>query len=234
MRKRHERRDIYTKIDVPYEMRHSCFYCGEYEYDLDHVPPTSRYHDFIGIYDSHQPILVPSCKECNGMLSNSLQKDIYERFDECKKKLTRKLSKYLRYELIWYDEELEYADFTGEFEKFSKAVPKEIEKAKQRLSWDHWPVSIDGIEIENVQMSYNFKLDGKEFRTLDHLLEYVKRVHKVPVKYFEKVLLIVGYAKVDYALRICQTQKVTTEAQMNRVLEDLAFSESDSGWQIAE
>lgn len=229
MVKRQERRNIYQKIDVPYNMRYTCFYCGEFECDLDHVPPTSRYHDFIGIYDSHMPLLVPSCKECNSLLGNTLQKDIYDRFEECKKKLTKKLSRYLRYELLWDEDELEYAGFTGEFSKFSEAVLKEVRKAKDRLTWEHWPVSIEGVEIENTHFNYYLKLDGKEFKTLDHLLEYVKRVHKVPVKYFEKVLLVVGYAKADYALRVCQTKKVTTEVQMNKVLSDLAFSESESG-----
>lgn len=223
-----QRYSLYKKIDIPYNMRNTCFYCGGFDYALDHVPPVTRYHDFMGIYDSHTPLLVPSCDQCNGLLGNSLQKDVYERFDECKKKLTKKLSKYLRYELLWDEDELEYAGFTGEFSKFSKAVLKEVRTAKDRLAWEHWPISVDGIEIENTQFNYYLKLDGKEFKTLDHLLEYVKRVHKVPVKYFEEVLLIVGYAKADYALRVCQIKKVTTEAQMNKVLKDLAFSEAES------
>jgi len=70
-------------------------------------------------------------------------------------------------------------------------------------------------------------MDNKEFKSLDHALEYGRKVYKIPARYLEKVLGIVGSAKADYGLSICRTQKVTSEAEMNNVLKDLAESESE-------
>lgn len=74
---------------------------------------------------------------------------------------------------------------------------------------------------------YKIKMDNKEFKSLDHVLEYGRRVYKIPVRYLEKVLGVVGSAKADYALSVCRTKIVKTEAEMNSILEDLSESESE-------
>lgn len=227
MAKRFERRIMYKRIDVPWEHKNTCFYCGEYSHADDHVPPTSRYHDFIALYDCHPPILVPACNQCNRVLSNTLQKDIYERFDECKELLLKRLDKYLMYGNIWDEDSLDYAKFTGDLGKFSKAIVKEAKVAKSRLEWEHWNVSVEGVDLEKSAEGYRIKMDGKEFKRLDHVLEYARRVHKVPATYLEKVLNIVGFVKADHALAVCRTRKVKSEAEMNKVLEDLLEVESE-------
>lgn len=139
MGKRFERRVVYKKIDVPWEFRHICFYCG----------------------------------------------------------------------------------------KFSKAIVKHAQIAKSRLEWEHWPISIDGNILEKSEEGYMIKMDGKEFKRLDHAIEYVKRVYKIPALYFEKVINVVGYVKADPALAVCRTRKVKSEAEMNKVLEDIIESERE-------
>lgn len=227
MAKRFERRTIYKRIDVPWHLRRLCFYCGENADCEDHVPPTSRYHDFMSLYDSHPPILVPSCRQCNKILADSLQRDVYERFDDCKELLLKKLSTLLMYGGLWDEDSLEYAGFTGDLGKFSNSVIKQVEIAKERMEWQHWNVFIDGGEVVKGESTGKIKMDNKEFKSLDHVLEYGRRVYKIPVRYLEKVLGVVGSAKADYALSVCRTQKVTTEAEMNMVLEDLTLSESE-------
>lgn len=227
MGKRFERRVVYKKIDVPWEFRNICFYCGEFSQHDDHVPPTSRYHDFMAMYDCHPPLLIPACKQCNSLLGDSLQRDIYERFEECKLRLLKKLDKYLMYGNIWDEDSLDYARFTGDLGKFSKAIVKHAQIAKSRLEWEHWPVSIDGNILEKSEEGYMIKMDGKEFKRLDHAIEYVKRVYKIPALYFEKVINVVGYVKADLALAVCRTRKVKSEAEMNKVLEDLIESERE-------
>lgn len=227
MAKRFERRIMYKRIDVPWDCKHICFYCGENAQADDHVPPTSRYHDFMCLYDSHPPLLVPACNQCNRVLGNSLQRDLYERFDECKDLLLKKLDKYLMYGNIWDKSSLAYARFTGDLGKFSKAVVKQAEIAKDRLEWEHWNLSIEGIDLDRSNEVYKIKMDGKEFKSLDHVLEYARRVHKIPPTYLEKVINIVGYVKADHALAVCRAKKVKSEAEMNKVLEDLIESESE-------
>lgn len=225
MVKRFERKVVYKRLDVPKEFLYTCFYCGEFSQTLDHVPPTSRYHDFMSLFDSHVPIFVPACNQCNGLLGDSLQRDLYERFNDCKEKLIVKLSKYLMYNQLWDDEAIAYAEFTGDLKKFSKAVVKNAKSAKARVDWKHWPISVEGKDIPMTDIVFTIKMDNRYFKTINHLLEYAKKVHQVPPKYLENVINIVGLAKCDYALSVCKTNKVKTEGEMRQVLVDLQESE---------
>lgn len=211
----------YKQIDVPYEFKHICFYCGESADTVDHVPPVSRYYDYIGLYDKHPAITVPSCMECNLLLSDSLQEDIYGRFDEAKKRLTVKLKKYLKYASIWDENELDNASFTGDLQRFAENVMIEASVAKERLEWQHWALSIDGAELYNLDDSTWIEVGGMRFKKYDHVLEYVKKVHKVAPLYFEKVVEVVGLSKVDFALHYCKTNKPKNQDHMNILINNL-------------
>lgn len=211
----------YKHIDVPFELRHTCFYCGDPSDTLDHFPPISRYHDYLGIYDSHPAVVVPSCIECNLLLVDSLQGDIYERFDEAKVRLTKRLAKYLKYSSVWDNDSLADAEFTGSFRKFADNIIIEASLVKERLEWDHWPITVNGESIYEIRRTESLALDNIKFKRYDHLLEYVKKVHKVPTLYFEKVVEIVGLGKLQFALHYCKSHKPSNAKQMEEYLEEL-------------
>lgn len=214
----------YTSIDVPYDLKHTCFYCGEVADTVDHVPPISMYYDYMALYDEHKPIMVPSCRECNTLLGDSLQSNIYERFGELKKRLTKQLMKYLRYEQLWDDDSVEYAAFTGDLKKFSERVVVEASIAKERLEWEHWNVSVDGVSIDETSNEDKLQLGGVKFKKYDHVLEYVKRVHKVSTPYFENVVSTVGMDKLDFALTFCKRNPVKNRQEMEVMLNELRDS----------
>jgi len=211
---------LYTPIDVPYAYKGRCFYCGEISNTQDHVPPVSRYHDYMSLYNTHRPLTVPACSECNNLLSDSLQKDIFDRADECKIKLSIKLNRIIRYSQVWDEDGLEYAQFTGRFEIFAKGVSHLAEIAQQRMDWKPWCVSFDGIEIEKSENS-PIKIDGKNFKSLDHVLEYAKKIYKIPPKYLEAMIEILGIRRAEYAIKICSSNPVKNQHQMKAVLDDV-------------
>ena len=86
---------LYNK--VAYGMYMGCFYCGERADTLDHCPPISRADDYLVFnLEEERWVLVDCCRECNGLLSDSLQETIVERAELLKLKLTRRYRSLLR------------------------------------------------------------------------------------------------------------------------------------------
>ena len=224
MAKRRQRRQnyCYKLVDIPSDMLFTCYYCGEPASDKDHVPPVSRFHDYYALYDRHEPLLIPSCSECNSLLSDSLQPDIYKRAITCKIKLTQKLGKYVRYGEIWDEDSVEYAAFTGDMLKFAESALKMKRIVERRLKWEGWPLSLEGVELEiEKDEEAEVKIGNRKFATLDHLYHHARKVDKIPTKYLEAVIGIVGKSKVEYAYNFCRTNKVKSEKEMNRRLKEL-------------
>lgn len=215
-------RDVYyRKIDVPFNKRMECFYCGCIPNDWDHVPPVTRYHDYIAIYDKHPPLKVPCCSECNGLLHNTLQPDLYQRFAELKVKLTKKIGKYVRMGNLWTPEDIEYGEYTGNLFKSLAAIENMAKICQERLAYDHWNISLGGENIERVEDWMELKVNGKKFSSMNHVFEHINKVHKIPVKYFEAVINIVGIKNLDYAFNLCKAVPVKSEARMKEVLIEL-------------
>lgn len=211
----------YTRIDIPYQQRYTCFYCGDFAIDDDHVPPVSRYYDFYGLYNTHKPLLVPSCKECNSLLKDTLQKDLYSRFDECKVLIINKISKFIRYGELWDSSSIADAEFTGSLDVFSKGVQKHSKIAKDRISWPGWEVSLEGVPLPRCYDTLCYMVNGKKLSSVDAVFVYAKRALKIPAPYLEQVLELVGTDKIQYAIDICTTNPVKNKREMEVVLKDL-------------
>jgi len=219
---------IYYRIDVPSDKMYTCFYCGDFASEDDHVPPISRLSDYQCLYDKHQPLLVPSCKQCNRLLGPSLQPDIYQRVDHCKVLLTRKLGKYVRYGEIWDDYAAERAEFSGSFQLFVESAAKMAEIVDARLNWEPWPVSVEGDLIERAEEWVVLKVRNKTFTSLDHVFEHARKVDKIPPKYLEAVLEVVGISRLEYGYNICVSNPISSEADLKRVIGDLVASEEEN------
>lgn len=155
------------------------------------------------------------------MLGSSLQPDIYERFNECKKLLTKSLGKYVRYGEIWDEDSVEGAQFSGNFETFVESAKRMAVISQDRIDYQHWGVSVNGTAIEKSSHWDELFLEGKTFASLDHLLEYIKKVHKIQPRYYEAVLQVVGISQLQYAFNICRSNPVKSEKDVQKILREL-------------
>lgn len=212
----------YVRIDVPPDMMFTCFCCGCIATEPDHVPPISRYHDYIAVYDKHPALIVPSCRECNTILGSTIQDTIYTRADHIKRKLIKKAGKYLRLGELWEDEDIEYADFTGQYARMMEAIPSMARAWNKRVEWVHWPVSIDGEVLWVDDTTTTLQVGKKKFTSLDSLYEYARRVDKIPTKYLESVLSLMGIHQLEYTYRLCKTRPIKSEAELRDVLSELS------------
>lgn len=81
-----------------------CVYCGERSTDQDHLLPKSFTDEAI----RKRVLTVPSCHECNTILSDKLLWAIDERRKLAQKKLRARHKKELRYQLLTEDDLTEY------------------------------------------------------------------------------------------------------------------------------
>jgi hypothetical protein len=101
--------DLYTRL--PHILHSSgyrmCYYCGEPADTVDHVPPVSNLPGSPNCekIDSSKMFLVPSCNECNMVLSDSVQADVFDRIEVLKYRLMHKYNKHLKMP-DWSKEEL--------------------------------------------------------------------------------------------------------------------------------
>lgn len=93
---------LYKHIDTD----NICVYCGLPADTYDHVPPLSRVDDYRALV-THQEtyILVSCCRQCNSLLSNSLQENIICRYDVLKIRLRSRLNKHIM-KREWTQEEI--------------------------------------------------------------------------------------------------------------------------------
>lgn len=212
----------YITIDTPSDLLFTCFYCGEIASTKDHVPPLSRFHDYYAIYNQHRPIQVPCCGECNSLLGNTLQQNIYKRVEDLKIKLTTRYKKIMRYNDVWDEDSVDFCEFTGDLKKFLDGVKSSYEVIERRLNWQPWPLTLDGEVIDVVDSSDRKIVIGKlNFATIDHFYHHTRKVDKIPQKYLENVLSIVGYSRLEYGYNFCKANKVKTEKEMRVKLEVL-------------
>lgn len=211
----------YYRIDIPSAFLHRCFYCGDTSTEDEHCPPVSRYYDYIAVYDKHPALIVPSCRDCNNLLGNSLQATIYQRFNDLKTLLLKKYGKYLRLGSMWEEGDADYYGFTGRYRTMVDAMPRLSKQYEDRINWQHWPLSIDGVDLDTDYEEEVFTVVKKKFSSLTQVFEYARKVDKIPEKYLDAVIKLVGEGKLEYAYNYCKTVKVKTTKEMNKALADL-------------
>lgn len=84
-----------------------CFYCGDPAETMDHQPPISQVDAYrtLGLqYEFY--VKVPCCRECNGLLGDSLTDDLIDREREVKAKLEARYKNQLRFG-SWEDADID-------------------------------------------------------------------------------------------------------------------------------
>ncbi len=117
-----------------------CYYCGQEANTIDHVIPRSLLKHLAAIGDAkitdsilgRRILKVPACKECNCLLSDSVQNTVQERKKYLKTKLKRRYQKILRIP-EWREDELE--EMGNNMRKYIEGALQQKMIIKQRLEW---------------------------------------------------------------------------------------------------
>lgn len=109
-----------------------CVYCGELAGTKDHLLP----RNFTGESDRLRVPVVPSCQECNSILSESYMPDVLERREYVQNRLRIKYKKYLRV-IQWGESDL--AEFGDQLRSVILSQMEQHDRIVRRLAWPEKP-----------------------------------------------------------------------------------------------
>ncbi len=192
--------DDYQSIDVPFEFRHTCWFCGE---------PYYKSHAFMASpnYDNQtSPIMIPACQECFTFSKAIKVSSLDLLRDKVKDKLHKHYEKHLQIGVNWTKQELEESEMEGRaFEGFRDKAWIMFEIAKERVNYSGWDLSVDGIPVVGLTTAFQFEFNGIVYTSLVQAVEQLSKAYNIPQPYLEDVVELVGRTKLAYAIRFCKT-----------------------------
>ncbi len=146
--------------------RNLCLYCGEPSDCKDHQPPISKIENISHLHGQVEYALIPSCNECNSLLSDSMTATIQDRFTLCKELLSKKYSKQLNATVT----ERDTYGLKGRLKKQCEAYDKAAKIIRKRISFNGYPYESGGVHA--VTDNYLFKYDDRSFSCKSEAMAY--------------------------------------------------------------
>ncbi|OBT13524.1 hypothetical protein A9264_13995 [Vibrio sp. UCD-FRSSP16_10] len=214
----------YFKIDIPFNNRHQCWFCGEpSEISLDYP----RRVDFEA--KGHLSINLPICDECNSLATKESSNSIYD----LKLKLTHKnLIKYARVLGIginWTKLELESEQLSGAaFVGFNESAWGMYEIARQRIAFQGWPLTYDEIPLELIDDSHFFESEGVKFLNVSSAIDYYCDAEGLDKELLSLLSDLLGETRFKDTLLIARVNTNLTRKERQQILNEVEKQESDS------
>ncbi|WP_105901667.1 hypothetical protein [Vibrio gangliei] len=208
----------YAFIDIPFNFRHTCWFCGE---------PASRSFDFPKNpknihFLEHAPMSIPACSECAVVNVAADTASIWAVRDHVKHALMDKYASHLAIGQNWTEEELEESEFSGALlGGFGESAWKMYLIAKQRISYPGWQVAVDGITVEGESEAYGFEFDGVRYMSLNTCINHLIKSLRLDKELLPELVDILGPERLDYALKIGKLNKAIIPYQRNKILDEV-------------
>ncbi|WP_448211216.1 hypothetical protein [Colwellia sp. MEBiC06753] len=204
-----------TLIDIPFECRHMCWFCGEPSHLYFRFP--HQHH--IVLACPHPTLTVPSCAECQKIALSIKANSIVQVADAVKTSLIKIYRKHLAIGLNWTPETLAASGFEGgNFEGFQKSAWFMYEVAKARVNYAGWPLSLGGIFIDIDNESTSFDFDGVKYPSIELAIAHYVQVFGLNKQLLIRVLDKIGLARFSEAVRFCRLQVSATPNEANLAL----------------
>lgn len=214
----------YSLIDIPFNLRHTCWFCGEPSFDLLSFPKSS--HQISKI--AHQPIELPACKECLVLPSAGVSESIWSFRDQIKHALMNKYAKHLGIGLQWTKEELEASEFHGAIlEGFGKSAWPMYEIAKERVEYIGWDLMVNGEPLDGFDESYGYEFNGVRYLSIQTCIEYHVKAMSLDLLLLETLIEIVGSERFAYALRIAELNRDVSYRERLSIIDEIKNQEQD-------
>jgi len=215
--------DNYPLIDIPFDVRYTCLFCGEPSNATINIPFSA---DDIN-KAPHEPLSVPVCAECLSLVKKARCQSIYQYRNTVKAALTRKCQKALSIGSNWTEQELQESEFEGAaFEGFKRSAWMMYTIAKERVNYSGWPLCLEGIPLAADDDAGGFTFDGTDFVSVEHAIEhYIKTFHLDDVLLPELVKLL-GTDKFGYAIRVSRLYLTISAAERTQIIADIVENQS--------
>jgi hypothetical protein len=188
-------------IEVPFNYRNTCWFCGEPD-DQNVDFPKNTYEANIV---THEPICLPSCKECANIIQRSAFTSIYAYRDAIKKGLVKKHQKVLSIGSNWTEQELLESEFEGSaFEGFKRSAWPMFKMMQARINYQGWNIVINNDHVIEEHEHENFEFDGVNYTSLEDAVTHAIKTFFLDEQLFTRLLSVIGKEKFTQAIRLCR------------------------------
>ncbi|QUM76435.1 hypothetical protein HWV00_09470 [Moritella sp. 24] len=216
--------DKYPEIDIPFDVRYTCLFCGEPSDETVNIPFSV---DDIN-KTSHSPLSVPVCIECQSFVKKARCHSVYQYQKAVKAALTRKYQKALSIGSNWTEQELQESEFEGAaFEGFKRSAWMMYTIAKERINYTGWTLCLDGIPLVADDENSGFEFDGTRFVSVDHAVEHYIKTFHLDALLLPELVKLLGEEKFSYAIRVSRLYLSISAVERAEILADIAESLSE-------
>ncbi|EJC6828442.1 TPA: hypothetical protein NKQ52_004684 [Vibrio parahaemolyticus] len=186
-------------IDIPFNLRHTCWFCGEPSNEHVYFPRQQDKRDTVNFI----PLELPICSECNHIAKSCIADSIRHLHLQIRHQLLKKYAKTLGIGVNWTKLELEEVKLEGAaFKGFKESAWPMYEIAKQRVNFKSWDLSVDGIPLDNLDDSYFFQFEDMRFLNVDAAIDFYSKSEQLSKALLSELVTIVGKDRFGYALKI--------------------------------
>tara|TARA_B110000091_G_C13726042_1_gene436882 strand:+ start:404 stop:1078 length:675 start_codon:yes stop_codon:yes gene_type:complete len=214
-----------SAIEIPFEHRHHCWFCGEPS-QVDFCFPPKCVGDFsedkeIILESRHPSLNVPCCAECY-RLANQIKADSLWAVNEgVKRRLLHIYRKDLAIGINWTQEELKNSGFEGGcFAGFQKSAWFIYEVAKARVSFNGWPIVYQGIDLDIDIDEQTFVFDGVTYPNVEDAVSHYCQVFSLNKPFFQTAFNKVGIDRFADVIRFCRLLVGATPNEQKQSLKE--------------
>lgn len=180
-------------VEVPFEFRHSCWFCGEPYATYFTFPPvqSSRYdlNRHIVLDCPHPTLAMQTCNECCAIASKARCTSIFQVKQFVKGALIKQYRKDLAIGINLTPQSLAESEFEdGNFAGFQRSAWFMYEVAKARVNYQAWPIIVDGIQIQDTEIHTEFLFDDVYYPSISDAVKHYAKTFALDEHYFSAVL----------------------------------------------
>lgn len=204
-------------IDIPFDCRFTCWFCGEGSHKTIVTTLSTHQHNYS--------VNMPICDECKSYKCHNDVNSLVKLEKLIKEKIVIRSAKALSIGANWTEKELQESDLNGgAFDGFKKSGWLMYLIAKDRVNYTGWELSIDGIPIENISIDEKLEFDGLTFTSFISMLDYLSISFSLNREFLQKVLTIYGNHRAIEAVKFCRLVPNDSKSHRDKAVNDLIES----------
>ncbi|PKF50050.1 hypothetical protein [Enterovibrio nigricans] len=214
--------DSHTPIDIPFNFRHTCWFCGEPASKTLHFPRQANKKI------EHALLAIPACKECDSIKYSRDISSIWRLRASIKQALITKYTRHLAIGENWTEEELSDSEFSGSIlGGFGQSAWQMYEIAKQRIAYEGWPLSVGELPFDTFDDTSGFDFNGTRYASLSTCIDFFVSATDVDKDLLTQLVEIVTPERFEYALKIAKLNKRISYARRAQIIDDITEQEAE-------